>query len=78
MIFVCDTNHFSQDLLGCRKRLCIIYLVGNELNVKDVIKLHYLAVETCSVAKYSSHFMLFPRCICFLTKGDIRQNNHNL
>jgi hypothetical protein len=29
---VCDTTHFSQNLRGRKNRLCIIYLVGNELN----------------------------------------------
>jgi hypothetical protein len=31
MIFFGDTIHFSQNLRGLRNRLCIIYLVGNEL-----------------------------------------------
>jgi hypothetical protein len=31
MIFLFDTTHFSQNLPGRRNRLCIIYLVGNEL-----------------------------------------------
>jgi hypothetical protein len=36
MIFLCDTTHLSQILLRRRNRLCVIYLIGNELDTPKI------------------------------------------